>query len=112
MPTQFTVAIRTFNGAERLPTVLKKLQEQQGTEKIEWEVLIIDNNSQDATAKIIADHQRKWSLPVPFRYVFEPRQGAAFARDRCIAEANSELIGFLDDDNWPGPDWVARAVRR
>ena len=112
MGTQFTVAIRTYNGAERLPAVLEKLWQQMGTEEIEWEVLVVDNNSQDETAKIVADHQKKWPLPlVPLRYIFEPRQGAAYARDRCVDEASSDLIGFLDDDNWPAPNWVAMAFK-
>ena len=111
MSTQFTVAIRTYNGAERLPAVLEKLQQQTGTENIEWEVLVVDNNSQDATAAVVAGYAKKWRSNSRIRYVFEPRQGAAYARDRVMREATSDLVGFLDDDNLPEADWVNESFR-
>jgi len=43
------------------------------------------------------------------RYVWEAEQGAAFARQRAIDEANGRWVGFLDDDNLPADDWVANA---
>jgi hypothetical protein len=33
-----TVAIPTFNGADRLPEVLRQLQGQEQTDSIEWEI--------------------------------------------------------------------------
>jgi hypothetical protein len=43
------------------------------------------------------------------KYCLETEQGAAFARVRAVQEAKSELVGLLDDDNLPAPDWVAAA---
>ncbi|WP_433164660.1 nucleotidyltransferase domain-containing protein [Kribbella sp. CA-247076] len=36
------------------------------------------------------------------------RQGVSVARNRAVELAGGELIGFLDDDTVPGPDWVRR----
>ncbi|MEB3831299.1 hormogonium polysaccharide biosynthesis glycosyltransferase HpsE [Phormidium sp. CCY1219] len=105
----FTVAIPTYNGASRLPQVLEKLQQQRGTEEIAWEVLVIDNNSTDDTAKVVQLLQDNWPHPYPLRYCFEAQQGLAFARQRAIAEAQGSWIGFLDDDNLAASDWVAAA---
>ena len=153
--TDFTVAIPTYNGAERLPLVLDKLQVQVGIDELSWEVIIIDNNSQDNTKEVVREYQKKWvkQLPLkyyleeenntrysqtktipevnyylinsikallknheekwqeqlPLKYSFEENQGAAFARKKAIKETNSPLIGFLDDDNLPDPNWVAAA---
>ncbi|MEG3439831.1 hormogonium polysaccharide biosynthesis glycosyltransferase HpsE [Pannus brasiliensis CCIBt3594] len=107
----FTVAIVTYNSAERLPTVLEKLRSQIGTESIRWEVSIVDNNSTDDTARVIRSYQGDRQFPVAIHYHFEPRQGAAFARKRAIRAARSPLIGFLDDDNLPNENWLAAAVR-
>ncbi len=49
----FTVAIPTYNGENRPPKVIDKLREQINTEHFFVEVLIIDNNSKDNTAKIV-----------------------------------------------------------
>lgn len=105
----FTVAIRTYNGGKRLPAILDRLQTQSKTEAIDWEVVIVDNNSTDDTAEVIRRYQDQWNRPYPLRYVFEPEQGAAIARRRSIQEARGTFIGFLDDDNVPDENWVAAA---
>ncbi|MBE9228373.1 glycosyltransferase [Phormidium sp. LEGE 05292] len=105
----FTVAIPTYNGEHRLPEVLEKLRSQIYTESLNWEILVIDNNSTDNTAKVVEDYQQNWSENFPLRYCQEQRQGAGFARQKAIKEAKSELIGFLDDDNLPAENWLTAA---
>ena len=105
----FTVAIPTYNGSNRLPLVLDKLKAQTGTEKIRWEIVVIDNNSSDHTAEVVREYQVDWPSPYPLNYCFEPQQGLTFARQRAIQFANGKFIGFLDDDNLPASNWVAAA---
>lgn len=107
---EITVAIPTYNGAKRLPQILDRLKAQIHTTGLRWEVLVIDNNSQDDTAEVIRQYQTA-GLDVPLRYAFESRQGAAFARQTAIATALGEWVGFLDDDNLPEVTWVAEAVQ-
>ncbi|MBZ8182197.1 hormogonium polysaccharide biosynthesis glycosyltransferase HpsE [Oscillatoria salina] len=106
-----TVAIPTYNGAKRLPLVLEKLHEQVDTENIAWEIIIVDNNSTDETARIVRDYQANWQKPFPLKYCLETEQGAAFARKKAVKEAQGNLIGFLDDDTLPAPNWVAAAYK-
>ncbi|MGD1701971.1 hormogonium polysaccharide biosynthesis glycosyltransferase HpsE [Dapis sp. BLCC M229] len=105
----FTVAIPTYNGEDRLPEVLDRLKLQINTENFSWEVIVVDNNSTDTTAQVVAAYQAKWPKFIPLRYAFAPKQGAAFARQRAVEKARGEFIGFLDDDNLPDPEWVAQA---
>jgi glycosyltransferase involved in cell wall biosynthesis len=109
MNLDFTIAIPTYNGAARLPELLERLQNQINTEQFIWEIIVVDNNSTDNTAEVIHNYQANWQFPYPLKYCFEAKQGAAHARKRAIEEAKSELIGFLDDDNYPEPDWIAQA---
>ncbi|MCY6491891.1 hormogonium polysaccharide biosynthesis glycosyltransferase HpsE [Leptolyngbya sp. GGD] len=104
----FTVAIRAYNAAQRLPLLLQKLQFQQNTESIRWEILVVDNNSTDNTAEVVQTYQSQLSQ---LRYILETQQGAAIARKRAITEAQGTWIGFLDDDTLPAPDWVAQAYK-
>jgi len=106
----FSVVIPTYNGAERLPKVLDCLQAQEVPPNLQWEIIIVDNNSRDETAAIVEQYQSTWNIDVPLRYVVEPLQGAAFARQTGIRQAHRELVGFLDDDNLPATNWVAEAV--
>lgn len=109
MPTEFTVAITTYNGAARVGQVLDLLQHQIGVEDISWEIIVVDNNSSDRTAEVIQAYQQNWQGSAKLRYIFEGKQGLAYARDRAVNEADSPLVGFLDDDNLPASNWVAAA---
>jgi glycosyltransferase involved in cell wall biosynthesis len=104
--TDLTIAIRTYNRAHCLPPLLDALKTQIQADTFSWEVVIVDNNSTDNTAKIIQTYQHNWLPHVPLRYIFESQQGAAIARRRAIQAAQGTWIGFLDDDNVPHPDWV------
>jgi hypothetical protein len=44
------------------------------------------------------------------RVVSEPRLGLAYAKQRGIAEASYEFVGFVDDDSWVSPQWVRAAL--
>jgi glycosyltransferase involved in cell wall biosynthesis len=105
----FTVAIPTYNGESRLPELLERLQNQLHTENLSWEIIVIDNNSTDNTAKIIETYQKNWPCPYALKYYFEAKQGAAYARKKAVTEAKGRLIGFLDDDNYPVSNWVFAA---
>ncbi|HBE19198.1 MAG TPA: glycosyl transferase [Cyanobacteria bacterium UBA11149] len=109
MLVDFTVAIRTYNGEKHISEILEKLRSQINTDNISWEIVIVDNNSTDNTAKIIQEYQANWHQSYPLKYYLETKQGASFARKRSIQEARGTLIGFLDDDNLPESNWVAAA---
>src|SRR5579885_2506952 len=64
-----------------------------------FEVIVVDNNSSDATAEVA----RSYSF---VRVVREPRQGLAFARDAGFDAARGELIGRIDADTLLPPNWV------
>lgn len=114
----FTVAIPTYNGETRLHRVLQCLLDcfthpallELNLPSHFGEILVVDNNSSDRTAEIVREYQAIWPQHSQLRYCFEPEQGAAFARQKAVEEAQGELIGFLDDDNWPASDWVAAAI--
>lgn len=105
----FTVAIPTYNGADRIPKVLEYLRSQIIPANLSWEVIVVDNNSTDDTATVAETYQASWSLDAPLRYCFESKQGLAFARQCAVEQARGKYVGFLDDDTLPDPNWVAAA---
>ena len=102
-----SVSIRVYNSQETLPLLLDQLAAQTNIENINWEIVVVDNNSTDNTARIVKDYQANWDCPFALKYFLEPKQGAIFARQRAILESTGEIIGFLDDDNLPGEDWIS-----
>lgn len=107
----FTVAICTYNGANRILEVFADLKKQIVLNNFAWEILVVDNNSTDNTPAVVAEYSENWRSDCQIRYTFEPKQGQAQARQRAVEEANSDLIGFLDDDNLPTENWVLEAYK-
>ncbi|MEM6423721.1 MAG: hormogonium polysaccharide biosynthesis glycosyltransferase HpsE [Cyanobacteria bacterium P01_C01_bin.73] len=107
----FSVVICTYNGANRVPNVLRHLQQQVDLDGLVWEILVVDNNSTDHLIDVVGSFCQEWEGKLTLRYLSEPRQGAAYARQRAIRSAHGKLIGFLDDDNIPAPNWIAAAYR-
>jgi glycosyltransferase involved in cell wall biosynthesis len=103
-----TVAIPTYNGATRLPEVFRQLQRQQQTEAITWEILVVDNNSNDCIQEVMAYFQT--TMP-QLRWCREAMQGAGFARRCAFKEARGELVAFLDDDTIPDSQWVSAVAQ-
>jgi glycosyltransferase involved in cell wall biosynthesis len=104
----FTVAIPTYNGAERIPQVLDKLLAQTGIENLRWEVIVIDNNSRDRTPEVVKEYQAKFTQ-CKLKYFLETQQGLAFGRLKAVNEAKGKFVAFLDDDNLAEPDWVLQS---
>jgi glycosyltransferase involved in cell wall biosynthesis len=104
MPPEVSVVIGTFNRAHLLEDTLKVLGSQHCPQSLRWEIVVVDNNSTDATRQTVTAFSR--TAPVPVRYVFEPRQGLSHARNRGIQEAHGFTIAFTDDDVIPTPDWI------
>ena len=40
------------------------------------------------------------------RYAVEPKPGLSRARNRGLAECDTDIVAFLDDDVTPAPDWL------
>lgn len=104
-----SICICTYNGVARIGDVLDALA-QQTLDRIEWEVLVIDNASNDGTGAA-ANRTIQEKLAGRGRVVREEQAGLSFARARAALEASGEIICFLDDDNLPAPDFVKNAVQ-
>jgi glycosyltransferase involved in cell wall biosynthesis len=108
MADGISVIICCHNGAARLPTTLMHLRAQEEPD-VPWELLIIDNASTDATADVASSC---WiDGPAPLRIIRESKLGLQNARQRGLAEATYDYLGFVDDDNWVARDWVRTAYR-
>ncbi len=99
-----SVVVPTFNRATRLAPLLDRLLEQE-CNQFTWEVLVVDNNSCDATRAVVESAMRRHPSG-RLRYAFEPRRGVSYARNTGIELSSAPIILFLDDDGLPEPDWL------
>ncbi len=100
-----TVIICTWNRAKSLAVVLKTLEASVVPEGLEWEVLVVDNNSKDDTRAVCESFVAR--NPRRFRYLFHGVQGKTNALNAGVQEARSEILALTDDDLTVDPHWVA-----
>ncbi len=106
-----TVCICTFNRARLLDATLAEFSRLDVPADLEWELLVVDNNSTDDTPAVLERHRGQ----LPMRPLHERAQGLAHARNRGINEARYDWILFTDDDVQIGEDWLntfAAAIER
>ena len=105
-PARVSVIIATYNRAAMLDECLTHLQSQRFIAGDE--VIVVDNGSTDATAEVVARHQRWWTTPL--RLLREPRPGKSHAVALALGAAAGDLLAFTDDDVNVGPAWL-EAIR-
>lgn len=103
MPPRATIAICTWNRAKPLDRVLDAMANLHVPEGVQWEVAVVNNNCTDDTDAVLARHANR----LPLRRLFEPTPGISHARNRAVAETDSEFILWIDDDAVPDPGWFA-----
>ncbi len=63
------------------------------------QVLVVDNTPGNHDTESLS---REFGA----RYVIEPVPGLSRARNRGLAECDTDIVAFLDDDAIPAPDWL------
>lgn len=71
---------------------------------IDYEVIVVDNNSTDNTVKIINKFLEKNKINL--RIIINKVKGLAASRKEGIKHVNSEFVCFVDDDNFLPEDWI------
>ncbi|MGA3169852.1 MAG: glycosyltransferase [Chthoniobacteraceae bacterium] len=102
-----SVIICTYNRADSLRMTLQCCVVLRIPAGVTWELLVVDNNSTDHTARVCEEYAGK----LPLRRIEEKRQGLSMARNRGIKEARGEIVTFTDDDVDVDPDWLAGLSR-
>lgn len=106
---KISVVVCTYNRCEGLKDTLRALKTQRLENGSDFEIIVVDNNSNDRTKETVMEEGRQ--SPRLIRYVFEPNQGVSFARNRGILEAMGDVIAFVDDDTVPASNWIGSLLR-
>ena len=99
-----TVILCTFNRCERLKKALESVACSKLPGAIDWEVLVVDNNSSDATSAVVKHFCELYGDR--FRYLFEPCPGKSYALNAGIRGARGSIVVFMDDDVTVEPTWL------
>jgi glucosyl-dolichyl phosphate glucuronosyltransferase len=100
-----SVVVCTYNRATSLRLTLASLRAQLTPADVVWELVVVDNNSGDATRSVIEAFAS--SSRISMQSVFVAEQGLSRARNAGLAHSRGDIVAFTDDDVDPVPDWVA-----
>jgi glucosyl-dolichyl phosphate glucuronosyltransferase len=101
-----SVIVCTYNRADLLDLSLHSLRGQRLAPQ-RFEVIVVDNNSTDDTAAVVARHT---ALAPNIRRVVETRQGLSHARNCGWEQARGQYLVYNDDDAIMPPDYLAQVI--
>ena len=105
MSVDVSVIICCYNSEQRLPKTLEYLS-NQNVRGVNWEVVLVDNNSKDNTTKVAYSEWNKLGAVVSLLVVKENIPGLSFARKKGIESSRGNILVFCDDDNWLDSNYI------
>jgi succinoglycan biosynthesis protein ExoM len=110
MTTRVQVCVLTFKRKQMLRAALESLQ-QQDLEGVgaDIQILVVDNDAAESGRAVVGETFAGACLPQ--RYVVEPKQGIARARNRALEDSGEcDFVAFMDDDETADPNWLKRLL--
>lgn len=108
MSHSLSVVIPTHNRRETLRLCLDALRRQTVTTG--WELILVDDGSQDGSAAMAREEARTFAIPMTVLSQ-QPNRGPAAARNCGLATASGDIVLFLDDDILAAPDLIERHLQ-
>ena len=103
-----TVCICSYQRPEMLRRLLGELQRLETADRFTFSIVISDNDPGETGRPVV--ESVRFNYPVRIDYVTEPRRSIAHARNAAVAQAAGDAIAFIDDDEWPEPNWLINHV--
>ncbi len=110
-----SVVIPAFNEEKYIQNSLKSLINQYLATKINYEIIVVDNNSQDKTKEKVLEfidyfnNKKKLDerlMNIDIFLMEEERQGVAFARQTGFQNARGWIVATTDADCIVSPLWI------
>lgn len=99
-----SIILCTYNRAPLLPRAIDSVLKQTYGD---WELVVIDDGSDDATRPLIDEYVQRDSR---ITYFFQPNAGLAAARNTGMQRAGGDYLCFLDSDDELAPAHLERRV--
>jgi succinoglycan biosynthesis protein ExoM len=102
--SSISVCICTFRRPDLLRRLLGELARQETNGRFTYSLVVVDNDAGRSAQPVVTAFAATSSLPIV--YCVEPRQNIALARNLAVAHATGNYIAFIDDDEFPSPNWL------
>lgn len=91
-----SVIIPAYNEAERLPSTLQDLNDFFRMRGYSWQIIVVDDGSEDNTSKIVESLSRSFATLTLIR--LEENRGKGYAVRHGVGAADGKYIIFMDAD--------------
>jgi glycosyltransferase involved in cell wall biosynthesis len=98
-----SIVIPSFNGAHRLPNIIKALQNQSIKG---FEICVVVDGSSDNSMDVLNEIKEKHQIQV----TYQNNSGRAKTRNTGAKQVTGDLLIFYDDDTRPCEDSIARHI--
>lgn len=105
-PKHICVCICTYRRAKLLARLLGELDRQKTDGRFTFSVVVADNDSGQSARRVVEEAAAACAMRIV--YCAEPRQNIALARNTALQHASGDYIAFIDDDEFPVPEWLLR----
>ena len=109
MTHSFTLIICTYNRCQNLKVTFESLIKQECDWDSVAEIIVVDNNSKDGTAKLIDSYAS--SFKTKLIHLKELQQGKSYALNLAIKESQGDVLAFTDDDVILDAHWLDEIIR-
>ena len=99
-----SVCICTYKRPHLLASLLEKLQQQYTNDSFTYSLVIVDNDVNESARAVVETFKQK--SPFNIDYFIEPEQNISLARNKAVGNARGNFIALIDDDEYPGPNWL------
>jgi succinoglycan biosynthesis protein ExoM len=104
-----TVCICTYQRPALLRQTLEGVVAQRTEGLFTHSVVVSDNDPARSAEAMMKEFASTAAVPVV--YCSEPRRNIALARNMALQNARGDFIAFIDDDEFPKPDWLLTLYR-
>lgn len=104
LPIHISVCIPTYQRPELLKSLLNKLEQQRTKGQFSFSIVVVDNDEHLSAKQIVYEIIASSSIDIA--YYTEPRKSISYARNKTLVHANCNAVAFIDDDEFPGENWL------
>jgi len=104
-----SVCVCTYRRPELLQRLLSELSNQQTAQLFTYSIVVADNDALESARPIVTKMDAVGRVKVT--YCVEKRRNIALARNKALLHSYGDFIAFIDDDEYPVPDWLLQLFK-
>ena len=99
-----SVCICTYRRPQLLQRLLSELSNQKTTGLFTYSIIVADNDVLESARPVVTAIAGVSKLQIA--YCVEQTRNIALARNKALEHSHGDFVAFIDDDEYPGEDWL------